>query len=65
MGPKTKAALWVALAMALYGAPMYVLAFFPLKPLWLHVTLGLVLSTPGFLAMLAAWKNYHKARRQR
>jgi hypothetical protein len=57
---KTKAALWVALAMTLLGAPMLVLNFVRLTPLWLHITVLVVLSFPGMFAMMAAWKNYHE-----
>jgi hypothetical protein len=62
MTPKTKAALWVALAMALYGVPMFVLNFFRLKPLWLHVVVVVVLCFPGIFAMMAAWKSYQQQR---
>lgn len=58
MGPKTRAAIWVALSIVLLAAPMLVLGFIRPKPLWLHVTLVVVLCVPGYLAITAAWKHY-------
>jgi hypothetical protein len=52
----------MALAMALLATPILVLGLFPLKPLWLHVAVAVVLSAPGIYAIIAASKNYHKQR---
>jgi hypothetical protein len=60
MGPKTRASIWVALAIVLYSAPMLVLGFIRPAPLWLHVALVVVLSVPGIVAMAAAWTNYNR-----
>jgi hypothetical protein len=60
MGPKTRAAIWVALSIVLFAAPILVLGFIRLKPLWLNVTLVVVLCVPGIFAIMAAWKHYYQ-----
>jgi hypothetical protein len=62
MGPKLRAAIWMALAIALGATPIFVLSFFPLKPLWLHVAVVVVLCIPGYFAIIAAAKNYPQQR---
>ncbi len=60
MGHKTRAGIWVAVAMALFSAPMLLLGFVRPSPLWLHVILVVALSVPGAFAIMAAWRNYNQ-----
>jgi hypothetical protein len=56
--------MWMVLSMALVGAPIFVLGlFFPLKPLWLHAAVVVVLCIPGFFALMAATKSYRQVDR--